>query len=764
MKALLKKTLTSPAAAIAMIAVWAVALALATVIEKYAGTEMAKRIIYFNPVFMALLLAIISGFIGIVLRRRLLRSMSWGGLAVHAAFIIILAGAAVTHFFGQEGVLHLREGERGNEISIHTSKGVTTAKLPFEVELQKFNLVRYPGSASPSSFESEVTVYVDGRSFPAKIFMNHVLDIKGYRLFQSSFDSDEKGTILSVNRDVPGRIITYAGYILLLAGFLLFLAGPRSRFAQLRRKLKELKSAAPVIAAIIFAAVAQSSSAKGVDTLPDNIIPAEIASRFGAMPMQSYNGRVMPVNTFASDIIRKVSKARSIGDYTPDQFLLSLMVWPERWMNSRIIEIPNRDIRNKYLIDAKRCSFLDIFDINGSYLIQQEVEEAYRKSPAERSKYDKDILKLNEQINLLYDLFDRQLLNIFPLAGDEAQRWIAPGNAHIFAPADSAVITRLFDSYINNIRTTDANLANATLDSILQFQSSNATFTVDTDKIDAELRYNRLNPFRICRILYLSLGGILLVIGFATMIRDRKWLRWTGRALGIVVLVVFHYQMLGMGMRWRIGGYAPWSNGYETMIYVAWASVCGGLLFARRSIPVLALAVLFGGIMLFVSGLSTMDPQINLLAPVLKSPWLMFHVAVIVAAYGFFGIGCLLGLYNLTLLRFADRLRIPQVRITELTVINEMSLWIGLALMTVGTFLGAVWANESWGRYWGWDPKETWALICILAYAIVLHLRMVPRWNNPRLFNLAAAIAFAVVLMTYFGVNYLLSGMHSYAN
>lgn len=229
-------------------------------------------------------------------------------------------------------------------------------------------------------------------------------------------------------------------------------------------------------------------------------------------------------------------------------------------------------------------------------------------------------------------------------------------------------------------------------------------------------------------------------------------------------MIVFHFHMFGMGMRWYIAGYAPWSNSYETMVYVAWATVLAGLLFVRRSPVTFALATLFGGIILFVSGLNWVDPEINPLVPVLKSPWLMFHVAVIVAAYGFFGISCLIGLINLVMMSIAGKKNtdILKARVKELTIVNEMAMWVGLALMTIGTFLGAVWANESWGRYWGWDPKETWALITMVVYAIVAHLHLVKRWYSSWLFNLCSVVAFASVLMTFFGVNYFLSGMHSY--
>jgi cytochrome c-type biogenesis protein CcsB len=248
------------------------------------------------------------------------------------------------------------------------------------------------------------------------------------------------------------------------------------------------------------------------------------------------------------------------------------------------------------------------------------------------------------------------------------------------------------------------------------------------------------------------------------LFRRKKSLIWIIRSLFVLISISLLFHLTGIALRWYIAGYAPWSNAYETMIYVAFITVVAGLLFSKRSGITFALATLFGGIILFVSGLNWMDPQISPLVPVLKSPWLMIHVAVIVAAYGFFGISFLLGATNLSLMAFnrKEQSLLLKARVQELTVINEMALWAGLALMTIGTFLGAVWANESWGRYWGWDPKETWALITILVYAVVTHFRLIRKEDNLKLLNVLSVIAFACVLMTYFGVNYLLSGMHSY--
>ena len=294
--------------------------------------------------------------------------------------------------------------------------------------------------------------------------------------------------------------------------------------------------------------------------------------------------------------------------------------------------------------------------------------------------------------------------------------------------------------------------------------AKSGTLIIDHEKLASEIKYNKQQVFRFTKIFYLILGGLLLVFSFVTLFKQRKWLQYTLKGLMLLVLATFVYHMYGMGLRWYIGGYAPWSNSYETMVYVAWATVLAGILFGRRSSLTFALATLFGGIILFVSSLNWMDPEINPLVPVLKSPWLMIHVAVIVAAYGFFGISFLIGLTNLVLMNFGKGkpAKVIKARVWELSLVNEMSLWIGLTLMTIGTFLGAVWANESWGRYWGWDPKETWALITVVIYAIVLHMRMIKACNNAWALNMGSVIAFASVMMTFFGVNYLLSGMHSY--
>ena len=423
-----------------------------------------------------------------------------------------------------------------------------------------------------------------------------------------------------------------------------------------------------------------------------------------------------------------------------------------------------------------RCAFtvvpkdLQAFDDAGNYKLQAKLEEAYNKMPAQRTRFDKDLMKLDEQLNIFHQLINHQMLNLFPKADDPNHKWYASGDdLSVFSGKDSMFVSHIMDWYLAEVQAAlksgDWSKADEVVGMISTYQQAkNKTLDISEKRMQMELKYNRLDVFRTCKIGYLILGGLLLLFAFVRLFKQPVWMKGVTGLLSFGILAVFMYHIVGMGMRWYIGGYAPWSNSYETMVYVGWATVLAGLLFARRSTITFALATLFGGIILFVSGLNWMDPEINPLVPVLKSPWLMFHVAVIVAAYGFFGISCLIGLTNLVMMLFERKSEetLLRARITELTIVNEMSLWIGLALMTVGTFLGAVWANESWGRYWGWDPKETWALITMVLYAVTTHLHLVKRLNNAWIFNLASVLAFASVLMTFFGVNYFLSGMHSY--
>ena len=761
--------------AIILMGIYALGLASATFLEKYYGTAAAKAMIYYSPLFFLLQGLMALNFLAILFQRKGLNRGRWGFLLTHIALLVILAGAMVSHVIGEEGILHLREGECSDQLQIETDRGTLRYALPFEVELVHFTLARYPGSASPSAYESELLVHVDGQTIPVRVSMNNVLDVKGYRFFQASYDPDEKGTVLSVNRDVEGRNITYTGYLLLLAGLLYSLFGSHTRFRQLARQLNKLGG--KVLIGIVgccccLSAWAQTavSAAPAEEIVLRQVVDPSHAARFGRLPMQSPAGRMMPINTFSSELLRKLHKADRFGQLNGDQFLLSLLAMPEKWVHIPLIAFSNQALANYYELSTPACAYVELFDTNGHYKLQERLEAAYAKMPAQRNAFDKDLIKLDEQINIFHQLIRYQWLPIFPLRGDPAHKWYAPGeDLSAFSGKDSLFVSQIMGWYLQEVReglkTDDWKKADEVLAMIDTYQQAQEEILdIRPAKMEAEIRYNQLDLFRQCKNGYLILGGLLLVCAFAALFNPRRSLRYVMRGLIGLIIGVFLLHIYGMGMRWYIGGYAPWSNSYETMVYVAWATVCAGLFFLRKSTLTFALATLFGGVILFVSGLNWMDPQIGTLVPVLKSPWLMFHVAVIVGAYGFFGISCLIGLTNLVMMSLSRQRtsQLVEMRIRELSLVSEMSLWVGLALMTVGTFLGAIWANESWGRYWGWDPKETWALITMIVYAIVTHLRMAKDGCSLWLFNLLSVIAFYSVLMTFLGVNYLLSGMHSY--
>ena len=776
MKVTFNKILFSFVTTISLLFLYACVLAAATFIEKYHGTAVAKTIIYNSPLFFFIQLLLVVNFIGITIKRQYLKSRKWGMLIVHFSFIIILLGALTSFLFGEEGVLHLREGETSNQMSIRASENNTTIHtLPFSVELKKFTLTRYPGSSSPSSYESEVVVRVDGEERHEHIYMNNVLDVKGYRFFQASYDQDEQGSILIINRDVAGRNITYTGYLLLVIGLIACFIGKNSRFMYLSRLLKQTHSTTRVtiillsLLSIPLQGKANPNPSDMMDIVQKYRVSPAHAEIFGSLPIQSNSGRIMPVNTFSSEILRKLHKANKIGQLNSDQFLISLLIMPDVWMHIPFIAISNPELSDYYNLPDGQCAYTQVFD-HDNYKLQKKLEEAYNKIPAQRTRFDKDLMKLDEQINIFHQLINCQMLNLFPKQDDPDHKWYAPGgDISGFSGKDSMFVARILDWYLEEVQEAVKSNNWAKADEVAGMistyqQAKNTIPDITPEKIQAEVKYNKMDIFRYCKIGYLILGGLLLITTFIMLFQQKRWMKGVTWALGLLILSVFFYHMYGMGMRWYIAGYAPWSNSYETMVYVGWATVLAGFLFVRKNILVLALATLFGGIILFVSGLNWMDPEINPLVPVLKSPWLMFHVAVIVAAYGFFGISCLMGLTNMGMIIFCRKkyAALFSVRIKELSIVNEMSLLVGLALMTIGTFLGAVWANESWGRYWGWDPKETWALITMIVYAIVTHLHLIKKYYSLWLFNVTSVIAFFSVLMTFFGVNYFLSGMHSY--
>lgn len=765
----IKQIFTSYKTTLILLVIYAILMALGTYIEEIMSTTAAKILIYYSPVFILLHLLMVVNFLFVLVEKRLLQSRRWALFVIHGALIIILIGAMTTHIFGKEGTVRIREGEKSNIMVSHTNHGVFEHPLPFTLELVEFRMIRYPGSNSPSSYESDLKMYVGDEVKEATIFMNNVIDLEGYRLFQSSYDEDEMGTILSVNQDVAGRAITYLGYTLLVIGFILMFVLPNSRLRRLNRRLNQIRGAAVAVGLFFSSSLfAQDFTHQALfQSVERSAVPVEHAQKFGETPVQ-LRGRIVPMNTFSSEILRKLHKKERIGKLNSDQFLLSLMTDPHTWMQIPLIAVKNEELSRHFELPEKYVSYIQLFDDERAYKLMDRLAEASHKPMPERNTFDKDLIKLDEQVNIIFMLINAMLPDIFPDANDPTHTWYAPNDDLVgFSKEDSLFISRSFKLYLTEvIEATKSNnwqSAENVLESIQTYQiEKDAAQLIQPDKLKAEIRYNRLSIFPKTGQAYFLLGFLLLLITLISLFRPLKWMKYVSKIMVVGIVIVFIYHAYGMILRWAISGHAPWSNSYETMIYVAWATVLAGLIFGRKNFLTLSLAILFGGVIIFVSRLSWMDPEITTLVPVLKSPWLMFHVAVTIAAYGFFGIGFLLGIVNLLIIALSKKNHQLKNQVEELSIINNMALLVGLALMTIGTFLGGVWANESWGRYWSWDPKETWALITVVIYSIVTHLHLVRNWFNHWSFNFAAVLAFSSVIMTYLGVNYFLSGLHSY--
>ena len=662
------------------------------------------------------------------------------------------------------------------DVMVEVAYGADHVQLPFSIQLTDFRLLRYPGSHNPSSFESDLVLTDEqGNSRQEHLYMNKVVHEKGYRLYQSSYDPDEKGTVLSVNNDYWGTTVTYCGYFVLLLGIVGVLTARNTRFRFLIKRLQEINVSEKSMLVMLFLFSGWFSVSATPDKVMNNLSlrvpPAAHAEKFGSLLIQSSSGRIEPVNTYTEKLLRKIYRDDRFEGFSSDQVILGILVNPTYWNHVKMIRQTNGQLQ-KILgtEEGKYISFLDVFDQQGNYKIASLVEQIYQKPVKERSSFDKDVLKLDEKINILYALQQYKMLALFPLAGDANNKWYSPGDdLSVYTGKDSMFVSKIFDWYLSEVSQAQLSgqwqAADEVADMIDTYQRARSNVTLMSKQtVSAELLYNRLNVFGSSSKLYLIWGISFLILSVLAYFRRTKAIRRLSTAcLGLIILsFVFH--TFGIGMRWYISGQAPWSNAYESRVYVGWAAALAGLLFMRRSHIAVALATFLAGLILFVANLNWMDPEITPLVPVLKSYWLMLHVAVITASYGFFGMSFLLGLTAMVMMNIRNRanLSVWNLRIEELRIINELSLTIGLCLLTAGTFLGAIWANESWGRYWGWDPKETWALITMIVYALVLHARFIPKLRSDFAFSVMSVFALTSVLMTYFGVNYYLAGLHSY--
>ena len=657
--------------------------------------------------------------------------------------------------------------------------------LPFAIRLNEFQLERYPGSMAPSSYASEVTVIKDDKTYDYRIFMNRTLNEGNFLFFQSSYFPDETGTVLSVNND-PGKWPTYLGYFLLTLGLFLNFFDKKSRFRKLTKFVANKNLAMFVLTLALLST--QNLKANESNTLPaqevdDITIRVDYlnklkneskvtADKFGHLVVQSSGGRMKPLATLNREIVQKLSGKSSFMGMDANQIVLGMITRPDIWKDVKIIKINTPKLK-KFLGVAeseKYISFSEAFGEKNDYLLTKESEKALLTKPIERGTYEKDIIKVDEKLNIIYSVFNGSLLNIFPKVYDEQSaddnfKWYSPLEAmQEFSGQNQAAIGSVVRGLFNSTMDFDWNSANNYIDMIALYQDKVGTDIKPTaSKINAEIVFNKLDIFFNLTLAYVLLGFVMVVLAFVVIFKPEFKPAKTTKIILAILSILFAIQTFGMGYRWYLSGHAPWSDIYETLIYISWSAIFAGVIFFRNSLLALGAATIIAGIFMFTAHLTDVDPQITSLVPVLKSYWLTIHVSILTASYGFFGLSAILGF--LTLIMFIFRKNRPHLDdvVRHVSAINEISLIIGLACITIGNFLGGVWANESWGRYWGWDPKETWAYVSIVVYALVLHLRFVKSLNTPYVLATASLLAFSSIMMTYLGVNFYLSGMHSYA-
>ena len=716
-------------------------IATATFVEKFYGTEIALNFFYYNVALYLLFTISAISFIAFAIKFKLAQRGRYGAIVLHFAFIIIIIGAITTHYTGKEGNIHLRESDVA---TYFTSKDGDKINLPFSLKLNRFEVEYYEGNEFPLAYKSFVTIDKKECSYDAIISVNKILRERGYRIYQLSYDEDMKGSTLLVNRDFEGTLITYIGYGLLLVGFLLSLFGKSGRIKDILASISSKGGKASIIAILLLSSIHANANELVIEE--QNLIPYEDAKKWENVIVLSNNGILEPLECHARTILRKITHSNgNDNDMWGARLYMSFISNPEVWCNTPIIYCSDKNIVKLFSNDeGKYISFNSLFDSEGRYKLN---------SLGNNKVNSKELLKLDEKARIFSALLNCSLLKIFPT--DEG-KWVSP-NENNFKGNDSLFVATAINSYISgNIRED-----NDIIDHIATFQEVKYKGELPSPtKRKLSIIYSKVPIFKIVAFGYIILGALLLfmAIKYSSTSTFMQQIKMGATAGAIFAIFLLHTS--GIILRWYVSSQPPWSNTYETMLYIAWCIALGGLLFMKKSSIVLALSSVMAAVTLLISSLNWLDPVITPLMPVLNSPWLILHVTVITASYGFFAICAVIGLYSLIVSFKRDSDKI----IKELSSINEFFMYIGLILVTVGTFLGAIWANLSWGRYWGWDAKESWALITIFVYAIVTHTRLVPKLKNDIIFSGLSIFATLSVLMTYFGVNYYLSGLHSYGN
>ncbi|MQM89015.1 cytochrome c biogenesis protein CcsA [Segatella copri] len=740
-----------------------VCMAAATIVEKSQGTDYAHAH-YYGAWWFILIWAVLAALGAFYIIKRKVKCAST--LALHLSFIIILAGALLTHISAKRGMIHLRIGQPTDTyMAQDEEQGMKEEKLPFSLCLQKFEAKMHDGTNAAADYSSKFTVIDGDDKSEGEVSMNNIYSHRSYRLYQSSYDEDGKGSVLAINADPFGIPVTYTGYALLFISLVWMLFDPKGGYRKLL-KSPLLKKGALMIALILSMANIQTLHAESATgNLQNAVLPKETAEKFGELHIL-YNDRICPVQTFALDFCKKIYGARSYQGLTAEQVLSGWVFYGNTWANEPFIKIKSGEMKTAMNL-PDYASLNTFFNREmGGYTIGQYVQEYYN---GQQDKFHQQAADIDGKIQIIMELREGISLKVLPytfiknVKATKDHSFIKAGTTTWFSPVDklpqavehqhALYIRNVFSLLNGDVKAGNTSRVNEFFVKMKKYQEVSSGNSLPTATQYKAERINNAFPFAtILFMANLTLGFIALFYTIYRMTKKRE-IKVLNIALPILLGVSFLALTFGLALRWIISGNIPMSNGYESMLTVAWFVMLISILMQLRIRIVMVFGFLISGFFLLVSHINQMDPAIGQMMPVLNSPLLSIHVSIIMMSYALLSLTFICGIMGICLRSHGE----------ELQALSRIFLYPALTTMGFGIFIGAIWANVSWGTYWSWDSKETWALITFMIYAVVVHTQSLPVFRKPLVYHIYITLAFLSIAMTYFGVNYFLTGMHSYA-
>ena len=740
-----------------------VCMAAATIVEKSQGTDYAHAH-YYGAWWFILIWAVLAALGAFYIIKRKVKCAST--LALHLSFIIILAGALLTHISAKRGMIHLRIGQPTDTyMAQDEEQGMKEEKLPFSLCLQKFEAKMHDGTNAVADYSSKFTVIDGDDKSEGEGSMTNIYSHRSYRLYQSSYDEDGKGSVLAINADPYGIPVTYTGYTLLFISLVWMLFDPKGGYRKLL-KSPLLKKGALITALILSMGNIQTLHAESATgNLQNAVLPKETAEKFGELHIL-YNDRICPVQTFALDFCKKIYGARSYQGLTAEQVLSGWVFYGNTWANEPFIKIKSGEM--KMAMNLPDYASLNTFFNRemGGYTIGQYVQEYYN---GQQDKFHQQAADIDGKIQIIMELREGISLKVLPytftknVKATKDHPFIKAGTTTWFAPVEklplavehqhALYIKNVFSLLNGDVKAGNTSRVNEFFVKMKKYQEVSSGNSLPTATQYKAERINNAFPFAtILFMANLTLGFIALFYTIYRMMKKRE-IKALNIVLPILLGVSFLALTFGLALRWIISGNIPMSNGYESMLTVAWFVMLISILMQLRIRIVMVFGFLISGFFLLVSHINQMDPAIGQMMPVLNSPLLSIHVSIIMMSYALLSLTFICGIMGICLRSHGE----------ELQALSRIFLYPALTTMGFGIFIGAIWANVSWGNYWSWDSKETWALITFMIYAVVVHTQSLPIFRKPLVYHIYITLAFLSIAMTYFGVNYFLTGMHSYA-